>query len=83
MSWTYSDWDQQETVAERLTRLKKHMKEVRDALSDPYQQSHGNQSMTKHNLRQYLEDLRKERDRLEEKDTGEDWPSFIGTHPSR
>lgn len=33
MAWTYSDWRQQATDADKLTRLRLHLQEVTDAIT--------------------------------------------------
>lgn len=41
MAWTYGDYDQQSTASGKLTRLRLHLQEVRDALQSGDVSAHG------------------------------------------
>ena len=65
-SWTYADWDQQATDALKLSRLKLHLAEVRNAIAAFERQGAYEQSGQRFNLIEYLKLLNADKQSLEE-----------------
>lgn len=63
MAWTYSDWTSQTTATARLTRLRLHMTEVADKISN--ERSGDGVSRGSGSLTQYYDGLRSQAERLE------------------
>jgi hypothetical protein len=58
LAWTYSDWITQTTDSTRLTRLRLHIQEVSDKITQEV--SSGGNSRSSSALQAYLADIRKE-----------------------
>lgn len=71
MAWTYSNWTSQSTAAAKLTRLNLHITEVSDILAKIQDGSISGQQWSRFDLPRYLEQLYKERDRLEKESASE------------
>lgn len=58
--WAYADWIIESTTASKISKLKQHIVEVSQALSDPTSQTVDGLSYTKSGMRDYLNDLKSE-----------------------
>lgn len=58
MAWTYSDWVTQTTAASKLTRLRLHIQEVSDRITESM--SADGVSHNAADIRQYLDSLKRD-----------------------
>lgn len=63
MAYTYHNWDEQATAPLRLARLRLHISEVAQQMGPDV--NGADMSVSRGEIRQYLADLRAERDKLQ------------------